>query len=35
LEVFDSVTGATSAILANPSSTPALIFTPLPLTTQP
>jgi hypothetical protein len=35
LEVFDSVTGATTAVLANPSSSPALIFTPLPLTTQP
>jgi hypothetical protein len=35
LEVFDSVTGATTAILANPSSSPPLIFTPFPLTSQP
>jgi hypothetical protein len=37
LEVFDSVTGATAAILAgSPSSTPAFVFTPAPLTsTQP
>jgi hypothetical protein len=30
LEIFDSVTGATAAVLANPSSSPAFIFTPLP-----
>ena len=35
LEVFDSVTGATAAILANPSSLPGLVFTPLSLTSQP
>jgi len=35
LEVFDSVTGATNAILANPSSLPWLAFTPVPLTVQP
>jgi hypothetical protein len=34
LEVFDGVTGTTTAILANPSSSPALIFTGLPLTAQ-
>jgi hypothetical protein len=34
LEVFDSVTGATTAILGNPSSSPVLIFTGLPLTSQ-
>jgi hypothetical protein len=35
LEVFDSVTGATTAILANPSSLPGLVFTPLRLTSLP
>jgi hypothetical protein len=35
LEVFDSVTGATAAILAgSPSLTPSFIFTPVPLTSD-
>jgi len=35
LEVFDIVTGATNAILANPSSASLGFFTPLPLVSQP